>query len=52
VLIAALTSAIRDAALAGDLRAARVAYDALGRLLSDAEPGAVVDLSTERDKRR
>jgi hypothetical protein len=52
-LIAALTSAVRDAAAAGDLGAARVAHEALGRLLS--EPGAasaVVDLNVERERRR
>ncbi len=52
-LIAALTNAVRDAANAGDLVAARVAYEALGRLL--AEPGAaamVVDLHAERERRR
>lgn len=51
-LIAALANAARDAALAGDLVAARVAYDALGRLLGDAEPGEVLDLNAERDRRR
>ena len=51
-LIAALTSAIRDAAAAGDLAAARVAHDALGRLLSEPGAGAIVDLNAERERRR
>jgi len=52
-LLAALTNAVRDAAAAGDLAAARVAHEALGRLLT--EPGsasAVVDLNAERERRR
>jgi hypothetical protein len=52
-LIAALTDAVREAALGGDLTAARVAHEALGRLLSDPAPhGGVVDLNAERDRRR
>jgi hypothetical protein len=44
---------VRDAALAGDLHAARVAHDALGRLLADpAAGGDVVDLGGERERRR
>jgi len=51
-LIAALANAVRDAAAAGDLVAARVAYEALGRLLSEPGTGAVVDLNAERERRR
>jgi hypothetical protein len=50
--MAALTNAVRDAAAAGDLAAARVAHDALGRLLSEPRAGAVVDLNAERERRR
>lgn len=42
--MAALANAVRDAAAAGDLAAARVAHEALGRLLNEAGPSAVVDL--------
>jgi hypothetical protein len=51
-LIAALSTAVRDAALVGDLAAARVAHDALGRLLSEPGAGAIVDLNAERERRR
>jgi hypothetical protein len=52
-LMAALTSAVRDAASAGDLAAARVAHEALGRLLSEpGVPGPVIDLNAERERRR
>ena len=51
-LIAALANAVREAAAAGDLAAARVAHEALGRLLTEACPRAVVDLSAERERRR
>ena len=38
---------------AGDLHAARVAHDALGRLLAEPAPGAatVADLAAERARR-
>ena len=52
-LIAALAGAVRDAALSGDLGAARVAHKALGRLLSEpGAPGGVVDVNAERERRR
>ena len=53
-LVAALTEAISAAMAAGDLHAARVAHEALGRLLEEPEPGApvVADLGEERAKRR
>ncbi|MEI8258144.1 MAG: hypothetical protein WCJ30_20900 [Deltaproteobacteria bacterium] len=48
-LVAALAAAIRDGAAAGDLTLARVAHDALGRLLgTGAGAGAVVDLASRR----
>jgi hypothetical protein len=52
-LVAALTETITTAAAAGDLHAARVAHEALGRLLAEPEPGAseVADLATERARR-
>lgn len=39
--------------MAGDVEAARVANEALGRLLgaTGAQPGAVVDLAAERERR-
>ena len=52
-LVSSLAAAVRDAAIAGDLIAARVAHEALGRLLIEAAPAsAVVDLSAERERRR
>jgi hypothetical protein len=52
-LVAALTEAIRVAIAAGDLHVARVAHEALGRLLgSEGVADSVVDLETERTKRR
>ena len=51
-LLNALADAVRDAALAGDLHAARVAHEALGRLLVEPATSAVVDLSSERERRR
>jgi hypothetical protein len=52
-LVRALTAAIDAATRAGDLHAARVAHEALGRLLAEPEPGAptVADLASERAKR-
>lgn len=49
----ALSDALRVATLAGDLHAARVAHEALGRLLEERYPGApgVTDLGTERKRR-
>lgn len=53
-LVRALTAALTVATAAGDLHAARVAHEALGRLLAEPEPGAptVTDLGEERAKRR
>lgn len=53
MLVSALTVAITTAAAAGDLRAARVANEALRALLAEPEPGApeVTDLASERAKR-
>jgi integrase len=52
-LAVALSDAIRAATVAGDLHAARVAHEALGRLLEESEPGApeVADLNSERKRR-
>jgi hypothetical protein len=51
-LVEALTAAIRDGTAAGDLAVARVALDALQRLLGDTTPSAsVVDLANERAER-
>jgi len=52
-LVATLAETISTATTAGDLHAARVAHEALGRLLAEAEPGApeVADLASERAKR-
>lgn len=52
-LVANLTETISSATAAGDLHAARVAHEALGRLLAEPEPGApdVADLASERAKR-
>jgi len=54
MLIRALTDTLSSATSAGDLHAARVAHEALGRLLAEPEPGSptVTDLSEERAKRR
>jgi hypothetical protein len=53
-LIVALTDHVRTLALVGDLEAARVASDAIARLLGTAaaSPGMVVDLARSRDRRR
>jgi hypothetical protein len=56
VLLAALFDGARDAALTGDLAAARVAHDAIGKLLGAAPigegvEGTVVDLGSARRKR-
>lgn len=52
-LVAALTAAVRDATAAGDLECARIAHEALGRLLGAAagEPAPVVDLAERRGGR-
>jgi hypothetical protein len=52
-LVAVLTETIAAALPAGDLHAARVAHEALGRLLAERDPGAssVTDLASERAKR-
>lgn len=49
-LIEALTTAVRDGSAGGDLAVARIALEALQRLLSDepGQSGAVVDLATHR----
>ncbi|MCB9584389.1 MAG: hypothetical protein H6718_03280 [Polyangiaceae bacterium] len=46
-----LLSALAEALRSGDLTVARIAHRALGQLLDGADPGAVVDLATERRKR-
>jgi len=53
VLVAALVETIGAATVAGDLHAARVAHQALGRLLEEPVPGAasVADLNSERERR-
>lgn len=52
-LVAALTETISAATAAGDLHAARVAHEAIGRLLEEPEPGVagVADLRAERSRR-
>jgi hypothetical protein len=52
-LVAALTEAISAAVAGGDLHAARVAHEALGRLLAEPLPGAVAvaDINEERGRR-
>jgi hypothetical protein len=52
-LVAALTTTIAAATAAGDLHAARVAHEALGRLLAEPQRGApaVPNLASERAKR-
>ena len=52
-LVASLTETISAATAAGDLHAARVAHEALGRLLAEPEPGVAVvaDLPAERSCR-
>jgi hypothetical protein len=49
----ALTDSIRALTLAGDLHGARVAHEALGRLLAAPEQNAsaVADLNSERKRR-
>ena len=53
-LLTSLTDAIRDATSAGDMGAARIAMDALTKLMGDAgtASGSVVDLSDKLRKRR
>jgi hypothetical protein len=48
-----LAETIAAALAAGDLHAARVAHEALRRLLAEPEPGApsVTDLASERARR-
>ncbi len=48
LLVKALTTGTASATASGDLHAARVAYEALGKLLADADSGAVADLATFR----
>ncbi|RLB45743.1 MAG: hypothetical protein DRI90_28100 [Deltaproteobacteria bacterium] len=51
-LVLALTEAVGAAIEAGDLHAARVAHEALGRLIAPPEPGAatVADLNCVRGR--
>jgi hypothetical protein len=53
-MVAALTQGLADATLLGDLRAAKVAHEAIGRLLAEPDPGSptIADLGAERAKRR
>jgi hypothetical protein len=56
VLLAALFDGARAAAMTGDLAAARIAHEAIGKLLGAAPlgegvEGTVVDLGAERRKR-
>ncbi len=52
-LIGALSDAVRDAAVVGDVQAMKVATDALERLVTGlgGERAPVVDLATERTRR-
>jgi hypothetical protein len=51
-MIASLNAELGEALRVGDLGAARVAHEALGRLLEGGgEPARVVDLATERARR-
>lgn len=52
-LVETLTAAVRDLAGAGDLEAARVAHEALGKLLGapTGQPAPVADLGVERARR-
>jgi hypothetical protein len=51
-MIARLSAALAEALRVGDLGAARVAHDALGRLLEgDKGPAEVVELATRRARR-
>ena len=53
-LVAVLAEKIAAALPVGDLHAARVAHETLGRLLAEPEPGApnVADLASERARRK
>jgi hypothetical protein len=54
-MLAHCYSNLGAALAAGDLWAARVAHETIGKLLAAAEAGAaspVVDLATERERRR
>ncbi len=48
-----LTEAVKIAATAGDLAAARVAHEALGKLLVEPEPGnaEVIDISSHPSRK-
>lgn len=52
-LLAHLAEDLRAAVLAGDVEAARVAHEAIGRLLGGevAGEGSVIDLAAERNRR-
>jgi len=50
--VLALTEAVRAAIEAGDLHVARVAHEALGRLIAEPQPGAAVEnLNSARGER-
>jgi hypothetical protein len=51
-MIAAMAASLLDAVEAGDLEAARIAHDAIGRLLGDGADAEVVDLTGRRTPRR
>ena len=52
VMLAHLSADMGAALAAGDMEAARVAHDAIGRLLgAPGAPAAVVDLAAERERR-
>jgi hypothetical protein len=51
-ILAALSAALPACLAVGDVEAARVAHEAIGRLLgSTGTPAAVVDLAAERERR-
>ena len=52
-LVAALTDAVATAVAAGDLHGARIAYDALGKLIAQPQPGVepVADMAVQHGKR-
>ena len=52
VMLAALSAGMTSALAVGDMEAARVAHEAIGRLLgSPSTPAGVVDLAAERERR-
>jgi hypothetical protein len=52
LLLTALTTALTEATMAGDIHAARVAHEAIGKLLTDGtgQAAPVADLALERAK--